>query len=872
LHKSFYYDEYRLKAKEPAIKKRVASIDPQAAEVANYILMSFSRGEYEPLQLTVQNIVKFPQNQYFLYELALCVSCQLEEGLDSDILLKISNKLIELDGKNSNYYYLKAYALLHSRRDNNFDKVIDTVKQAMNCEYFKDPYVEYRDRAAALVQKQGLHYMLSDWLMYEDIASHFARDVYQELLSYYNFLVTENKFLKAQEISEILVSMITENSRLPSMGNVTSTPLRLYGIGAGFGNWNLPQEIELQRLDLTPAEADAKRMQICKIAYPQKTQKAIYKQTQMKEENSIYTIAAIPFMFIARLFFITACAAVVFFGISWFHKDNFKSRIGKVCVFLFLLYSVIYFVSGQFPLIYEIFDRSLLWHHSHSILDIFFMPPFLSQADFKDAKDLLEPVPFFLFVLPLCIVFVLGVLKFFVRKFDNLATRIFGGVLISMPLGLASVFMSGHSIIGFLPVIIFLLFAFKYSFRRILFRDIPKAVFGKSETDSLLRTNFLKLAMIVVVLCWIGILSLAVPVKKSLEKEDRDVKVAIFSFSNDSAKAYDEILKKTEDPNLPREGISRCIPLIQSKDLPEFMDKIKRRKFPSYNTPFGFPGQDRNKKEYENLNDRFLTFLLRSVSRDQMPVILKYLDNPDNEMALVFRAHLGDISVKEKLNNILNAMIANTNQAVAEQSSDYEEMKPRESQVVFALASISDSSEAFNIISEYYKRRSKNECISFYVDIICTLPKEVIFKLQHLYLEDLKEKNLSQNIQYYTPLTIVIGQSQDLYLDNDIAGKILSPFLSQMVIDKHLETYGIGYHLNLNNSDLLLKGLQSQTDELRAWSLAQLRRINYQFTPDQLQSLARDKSWKVRANLTLIDKSLIPETEPSPFVKLLKSF
>jgi hypothetical protein len=229
---------------------------------------------------------------------------------------------------------------------------------------------------------------------------------------------------------------------------------------------------------------------------------------------------------------------------------------------------------------------------------------------------------------------------------------------------------------------------------------------------------------------------------------------------------------------------------------------------------------------------------------------------------------LGDKTVKNKLENILQKMAADPNQPEIEQRCDYNEMMPRESQVVLALASISDSNEAFKMISDFYKRRSNNELmgrIEFYVENICVLPKEVILKLQNLYLADLTPSS------GYIPLSIVIGQSQDLYVDNEVAGKILELFLSEGLFNRDIEHYGVEYYIGLNNSERLLKSLQSGNEDFRAWSLCQLGRIHYQFSDEQLQQLAKDESWKVRANLAVIDKSQVRDDDNSAFVRLVKS-
>jgi hypothetical protein len=77
--------------------------------------------------------------------------------------------------------------------------------------------------------------------------------------------------------------------------------------------------------------------------------------------------------------------------------------------------------------------------------------------------------------------------------------------------------------------------------------------------------------------------------------------------------------------------------------------------------------------------------------------------------------------------------------------------------------------------------------------------------------------------------------------------------------------------LTSDESELLIKGLQSDDENLRAWCVWQLRKIDYKFRDNELKKITEDKSWKVRANLAIFHKSLIKENETSDFVKLVKS-
>ena len=549
---------------------------------------------------------------------------------------------------------------------------------------------------------------------------------------------------------------------------------------------------------------------------------------------------------------------------SFSRKNELNNEINNAALIRFLIFGFVYFVASQIPLI-KYFDYGCYGYQD------FFLAKRITLDDLKDLMDAPKRFLIIPFV-PFAIVFCMGVVRFFKPRFDNIVTRFSSAILLAIPLGLATLILQGHAYIKYLPIIIFLLFAFKYSFIKITISKIFKAFAGfRDEEISFLRNNLFKFALTGFILCWFGLTLLAYPAKKAMDEKPTMRNVYSYSFTNDHEKAYQYILEKMDDANLSKGNVLRCIPLIRTDDLPAVIDKLKNRKFHPYGSYFNFSVPEQ--KKYDELDERSITYLLMTAGRDQMPIILKYLNNPDNGIALIFRAQLGDKSVKDKLQNILRRMIADPNQAEAEQRSDCDFLKPSESQVVLALASISEPDEAFEMIRYSYKKHMlKNNYPYFNLDSFCTLSKEVVIKIYNLYLNDLEKRIEDSNEnERYIPLSPFMGDSEGLYFDDQISAKILNLFLRIKSCNQPIGRLGIEYHLTSDSQDLLLKGLQSQNDELRAWSLCQLRKIEYKFSEDQLKTIAADKSWKVRANLALIDKSHIKNDDPSSFVKLCKS-
>ncbi|MFA5292480.1 MAG: hypothetical protein WC496_05530 [Phycisphaerae bacterium] len=761
---------------------------------------------------------------------------------------------------------MKAYALFRSRTDNDFNATIKELKIAQKCEYYKSPYSIYKDRAVSIGRKQKLHNRLIEELDFDISINDSTREIYRTLISYQNLLITEGNFTQADEIADVL-KMLLKVEYEPVMRSV---PHSMRGM---ISFWDLPQQIDLRRKNLTASQTNAKRMEMCAIASPEKI--ISYKKENVpKKIYGFYALSLLPFLYLYRMMCVFGVAAAILFIISFVSKDNVSGKLKKADIIRFFVFSSVFFTAGQAILIAEFFLNSDFDECSHlSYADILFIPPHFSDINFRDIKELFkEPFFFFVFVLPFAITILIALIKFFKPKFDNLITRFIAGILISIPLGLATLFLTGDKYTKYLPVIVFLLFVFKYSFRKITFRDIFKSIAGSSRNEiPVLRTNLLKLSILSVILCWLGILFLAAPVKKSMEKEEKTVPAYSYQPQKDYEKAYQNVLNEINDANNYMSFNASYISFVKSVDLPAIIEEfMEKRCTHGYVMPPGFHSEETI--DYNTNTDFCISNLLRDAGKDQMPVILSYMKNPDIGRSLIYRAQLGDKSAKEKLQRLLGEKIGDVNNSTKlDTIEDFS--KPDEIEIISALAVISEPEYAYELYKDYFERNPLGkECHNFDFRFFCLLPKDLVLKIFNLYLDEVQTNpGSSDDYRRLNPLAD-LRSFEGLYWDSPTAKRILNLMLG--VYDKEnrgLETFGVEYYLTSEDAVLLVKGLQSNNEDLRAWCLCQLRKIDYKFSADELKKIAGDKSWKVRANLAIFDKSLINDNEMSAFVNLLKA-
>jgi hypothetical protein len=865
IHKSYKDSMYTPKI--PAIDNKIEKLDPEAAAIINYKLNFIPRDEKEVLDNLSKNILKYPDNQFFIYELANCTCNHFEHGLDPRILLKLSDRLIQLDNNNGDYHYFKAFALLKLRKGNDFSEVIKELNKANECEYFKNPYSIYKERVLLLAQKQKLYSNLIEDLNYETPYNLSAKDICDDLIQYQNFLISEKDFAQEKEIAN-LIKLIMQ--KVPSFRN-------LFFFSSGFGFWHMPQPLELQRMDLTKEEADKKRLELCSYFNFDKVAESQKKFDESYLKIAKYAIAAFPFLFLSRLSFVFIILGIILLFIIFIRREKLvKHKTEIPAVIRYLIYIFIFILP--FPIIFlcQVIQSDLECQcHSLNYSEIFNFPPILKELaeeiTWRDLKEIGDaPFYFFLPFISFGIVIVMGITKFFKPKFDDISVRFVQGILLAIPMGLLTWIIQGHTYLKYISASLFILFAFKYSFRKVKIKTILQTIAGNSDEEHInLRADLFKLSAISFIICWIGVLLLTPPTFKSMQKPETEPHLYTFSSIGDPQKGYEEFLKKICDVNTSYMH-SQYIGMVQSDDLPKVLQKIKERKtVPLW--PFSYPGKiDVNENTIKQNYDNIIIGSLLYAGKDQLPILLNSMYDPEDEMALVARARFGDKTVKDALLYILDDTKSLGDKIDEIQSNNFERI-PREFEIIIALSVISEPNETVDMVKKYFEAYPIEKVDGYFnYKGPNLLPQIYARQIMNFYVDKVEKEISSMETYQKDNALFPLRDTGGLYWDSQSAKKVLNLIMLTFQED-HFETFGIEYFLEADSSDLLLEGLKSHKDHIRAFCLSQLDKLGYTFKEDKLVNISKDNSWIVRANLCIIDKSKIKESEQSDYVKLIKS-
>jgi hypothetical protein len=100
----------------------------------------------------------------------------------------------------------------------------------------------------------------------------------------------------------------------------------------------------------------------------------------------------------------------------------------------------------------------------------------------------------------------------------------------------------------------------------------------------------------------------------------------------------------------------------------------------------------------------------------------------------------------------------------------------------------------------------------------------------------------SQRNFYLNPLRKIVG----VYGDKQIAEEILTLYLPDEY--DYFDLRILSKYFTIDSIPLIKKGLSSEDYKLRAWSVWQLRKLNYKWEDGEMEKLLKDNSWYVRTN------------------------
>jgi len=482
--------------------------------------------------------------------------------------------------------------------------------------------------------------------------------------------------------------------------------------------------------------------------------------------------------------------------------------------------------------------------------------------------------------------------------------RIVRLILATTFLGCLTFLANGYNYVEYVPMVLFVIVTAiiatnKPSEGMSLLKTIS-CIFSKKPETAAIRSKCIGLVAPFIVVYWVLVILLAPLVVQSIELQFKEYGFRDYRYSLPEANdaTYQRVLKRFDTEELTKNEVYKLIGLVMPEDLPGVLKKLEKKEFASPYPPImGWPRSSRNKEEFKlklerekKLNDNDLIFMMRYCGRDVVNIITDFMDNPESERALVARARLGNSTTRKKLEELLQArMQIELDEKEHEQPMrhrTYLDRPTKAAEIVGALACISEPNEAAGRFLDYIRNREVSDLIKDYkfFEGLILLPTTQTCRVLKAYLAKARswqprvEKlpyglahNGPDRVLY--PLRRLIG----FYCDRQIAEAAFKIML--LVANAHdedeFEPWEISPYFTGESTQLLKKGLESKNENMRAWCIWQLRKIEYKPSKEELDKLLTDKSWKVRANVVCAtgkQAALSAPKDENSFVRLVASF
>ncbi|HIJ71571.1 MAG TPA: hypothetical protein HPP87_09455 [Planctomycetes bacterium] len=939
LGRDFEYDGSLLAPRKPLIRDSVARSDPEAAAIVEGQLRGYEEAD-DRINVLAENVIRFPDNELFLFRLA-CGLSVYRDVFDPQIVLLMAEKLINLDPKNANYRLLKAYALFNNRDGNDIEAALEELDYANKCSISAPLYEKYKKRTINIANKAKLSSTLTERLSWSrQRTPSFVFEFRWDLIRHAHLAFTNGNYTSGRHVGNSLYGMMKREIQDGGMAGWENP--RKVGSIPHFGLWDLPQQLELQRAMLSDEEARQKRLELCALAAgDQKTreERAEHKSKIEKKQDKLNEFSMLTAAHCGKMVAALASAWLLLSMISLVCGFGQKSKVGFAGIILFLCGCLCYFLSAEGISIDRILWAPCCCYHypftealrpavrsAYMVEEAtpFMVGPVLAMLTLwglsflKPAKGAFWRLWNRRFLIAVLIGAVLTALLQAVSAVQDLAPwarylllfgvnsfliymvimfgwwlfkcRLVWFLAIAIPLGFLTFLMSGYTYLRYVPMI---LFAIIWALVAVNKPSNPKhtikalsVFFSKKPEFAGLRRNCIYLTGIFIVVYWILFISLAPllarDIKSYAKGYDRyDYKV---SLPEANEATYQQVLSWFDKKDLDKNEVHGLISLIMPEDLPGVLEKLKEREFakPSHMDKYYGPvASKRSKlKQANKLNDSDLIAAMTYCGRDVVSIIVDFMDNPQTERALVARARLGDITVKEKLEAIWKERM----QDCVSLKEEYEYIKrkiqesgdwPHWKNVVFAndivgaLACISTPDEAAGRFLDFIEKQEVSDLTHNYemFNNITLLPTDHALKVVKMYLAQVSNgKYLGEDASY---ILLPLMELDGLYADRQIAEDVLKIRFSDKNARNNYVASQMSPYLTIESSELLKRGLDSPNEDMRAWCVWQLRRIGYRWNKDEIDKLLADKSRKVRANAMLVTDRPVPEDEQSSFVKLI---
>jgi hypothetical protein len=956
LWRDYDYYEHCLIPRKPLIPENIARIDPEAAAVANMVA-GYYEDEERP-SILAKNLLKFPDNEYFLFSFINEI-LNINE-LDQGIAVKLATKLTYLGKDNSLYHYLKAAALLADRRGDDITPALDEINTAASFPNFYFPYMKYSKRAIAVAKRGKLHPDLTRALTISYPYAPAIRSIYRVLLRYANRAFTDGENEKGLRIDDAINSI--GRNQLDAGYDEARFIMNSKSIWGLFhsGEWVSPEMLELQRAKITEQRARQNRLQLCPYVLPriksedtkELKDSGVSKEPRVTSEQMILSTAiavhngrmlfaiSIVLLILATIcelkgwsgnqrtgfgamLFFAAASLCYFFVNNWLFLDvigeirewgtssisyNYIMRPMPLAWGYILDLAPIYFVLLICPILAMVLlwaanqarNMSCLWKILLKVMlsiTAAAVTTALSGLILYLGKELVD-LPdfsvlfsfFFFFTLPIAL---------FSKWLSKL--RLVRVILAAMPLGVLTIITSPYAYISQIPLILFVVICGLIVLNKpseIPFMKTLQGVFNRGSKSAAVRSRAVKLLAIFLIVHWLLFIA-SVPtcaqyISQLYSGSPRSYPRSDLAPADETS--YQQVLAKFDSNDFSLDKFYRFAILVMPEDLPLVLSKFKKMSFdssypfrslenPGKHSDANFPSVKSLRREMK-LRDYDIIEAMQNSGRDVVNIFAESLDNPDGEFALVIRARLGDVRVKEKLEQVLATRIAN-GQLPNPNERRYYWDKPKFVDIICALACISEPNEAGARFMDYVARSDISQLTRDYEFFrgIQLLPTPQARKVIKAYLAKAQnwqppKAEVPSNDIFREDISIVflsVREALGTYVDRDISEAVLKIMLrseDRDIIKDWGEPWEIPQDFDIQSADLLRQGLASKNEQLRAWCVWQLRKVGYEFSEEEETRLLADESWKVRANTVIAGGRKTTgraAKDPNPFVRWVAS-
>jgi hypothetical protein len=926
----YEYHEDGFVQKKLLISPKIAKSDPEVAAIAESVINWY--GNAEPLVSIAQYLDKFPQNEKFLSDFVFWLP--EEKALDPQIQLLATKELLRINPENGIYHYLLADSLLANRSENDINSVFNAIEQGNRCADFNMPYDKYKQRVIDLAEKALPGHMIARIINY--IGPGPNTDNLRKLpLVFANAAFTDGDSNLGSEICETIHRMqrkwfLSGDTRELSLRNMNWSfmPMR-------FGNWIYPEALELQRTNISKQRAKEIRLRLCawipEVLLLNAGQRVHTKtEPEIKEECKANwaLLANLLSPYFGRMFLSFVLTLFVFASLCLFFGYTKNEKVGffKILLFAFACFCFFIVVGRFFSLLF--FEE--FWHEiSHfaempsqrmglsaifeglPVSTLFLAVPLagliiLLLTKFsvtvkkrwyvRWSKKLLfcvvlstvwiglisilklfchrrfEPEELiFLFIIVFAASFIVSVFSRWLCRW-----KVFWLLPVAVLFGSFSVVAEGYFYLGYLIMILFIIFS-------ALIIVVP-------ASPAAFPARCLKLLSPFIVIYWLLFVALmplsAYRINYEKNRAERSLPVKrIYTLPEPNEALYQRVLARFDSNEITCYGAFRFIGLIMPGDLPGILKKFYElpSDFDEYShmSVIGSPRQSRRLiREPNDVNDAYLIRAVMCSGKDVTNILTEAMSDPNRDRALLERAKLGDVTAKQHLEALLAKRIEEGNDFPTSDVYAQWWQKPVFSyEIISSLACVSGPNEAAGRYTSYIQRRNMIDLFDDFdffrsVNLLPSLQARIVIKA---YLAKVKEWNSpsQQRWKEYPDMTLQpLRHLVGIYGDKEIAEEVFELMLQTAEQSSESLLLDVSPYFTIDSAGLLKKGLSSNNDKFRAWTVWQLRKVGHQFTQEEIDNLMRDASWMVRANATVAAPQLTKELaqkDKNPFVRFSAS-